>query len=120
MRFRIDKVIASRCEKVVRKAAADLAAGAPRAKHSTHGGGPAGGKLLQALRRPKALVTRKRWGAVIEWSKLKQEFLWLIRGTKHQPARPVTLAPSEEELRGDVERAAEKYFAARDRRRGGR
>lgn len=120
MRFRLDKTIGDLCVATVRKAASDLRSGAPREAHRGRGSGALGGKLAQALRNAEGLVRRERWGAVIDWHSLGQKFLWLTNGTKRQKARPVTLAPPEQQVRRAVEAAAVKHFAQRERKRGKR
>ena len=120
MRFRLDKVIGDLCVAVVRKASADLSAGAGRVAHRGSSRGAIGGRLAGALRRPKKLVRAERWGAVIDWHSLGQKFLWLIRGTRRQKARPVQLAPSEQQVSNAVARAAERHYRRRDRRRSRR
>lgn len=123
MKFRLDKALGDLLEATVRRAGRDLAAGRPRAPHRDKRG-ELGGKFAQALRSPKGIVTRKRWGGVIRWADLGSKFMWLVLGTKrkhgYQPRRPVTLAPDEDEVRAVVEAEAARYFAERDRRRGKR
>lgn len=68
-----------------------------------------GGSLVAAIAK-RDFVTIKPWGAVLNWSKLGQKFLWLVEGTKHQKARPVTLAPNVAELVRDIEADAARHF----------
>lgn len=68
-----------------------------------------GGSLVAAVAK-RDLVVAKPWGAVVQWFKLGQKFLWFTQGTSHQKARPVTLAPNVAELRRDLEADAVKHF----------
>lgn len=68
-----------------------------------------GGSLVAAIAK-RDFVTVRRWGSVLNWSKLGQKFLWLVEGTKHQKARPVQLAPSVPELVREVESYLVQHF----------
>lgn len=49
--------------------------------------GPAGGSIWAQVARIK--VKLKRWGGVWATSEAGQKLTWFVRGTKHQPERPV-------------------------------
>lgn len=122
MKFRLDKPIGDLAVETVKAAARELSGSAARVPHRSgrKKRGPVGGRLASALRSPERLVRRERWGAVIKWNDLGQSFLFFVRGTKRQKARPVDLAPKERAARAAVDSAAESYFRKRDRRRGKR
>jgi hypothetical protein len=118
-RLRLDKAVGDLCKQTVRKASGDLSSAAPRVPHRARKNparGPVGGKLAAALKRPDNLVRTDRWGAVIEWHKLGQKFLWLTQGTVRQKARPVQLAPDEKNIRAAVERESAKHYRKREKR----
>ena len=68
-----------------------------------------GGSLSAAIA-SKDFVTIKPWGAILNWSKLGQKFLWLVQGTSRQKARPIKLAPDVGELAKELEADAAKHF----------
>ena len=120
MKFRLDKVIGDLLVDTVKEAGRKLSSSAGRVSHRSKRSGPVGGKITAALRNGERLVERKRWGGKIKWNDLGQAFLFLVRGTKRQKARPVDLVPKAEDVRARVEAAAADHFSRRDRRRGKR
>lgn len=68
-----------------------------------------GGSLVAAIGK-RDFLTVKPWGAVLNWSKLGQKFLWFVEGTRRQKARPVPLAPNVPELTRELEADAAKHF----------
>ena len=120
MRFRLDKTVGDLLVDTVKAAGRKLSASSQRVPHRSKPAAPIGGRIASALRQGEQFVRRERWGGVIKWNDLGQSFLFLVRGTKRQKARPVELAPKEEAIRGAAESAAAQHLAARDRRRGRR
>ena len=92
--------------------AAQLRSLRPREDGATAGGGLPG---EAAALRPKF----RTWGYSFPLSKLGQKFLWLVRGTKRQKARPINfdarLAEEGRELAAALERKAASLIDRADR-----
>ena len=107
-------------QKVIERAAARLqqevsraiASAAPPVAHRGSQAGPPGGSLAKAVL-AKSLIVRKRWGVVIQWSKLGQRLMWFINGTSRQKPRPVKLVPGIDKLRAVLEADAARHYGAR-------
>ncbi len=116
------KVIERHARRTQQAASRAITASTPKVPHrdgvaGAASNGQTGGSLARAVL-AKSLVTVKRWGAVIEWSKLGQKFLWFVEGTSRQKPRPVPLVPDVAALTRDLQADAERHFEARAR--GGR
>lgn len=118
-KWKPNKVIRRHARAVQQAAARAIRSASPRAPHrdGRRGGGSLGGSLVAAILAADFLV-EKPWGAVLQWSKLGQKFLWFVNGTSRQKARPVPMRPDVppmvEELRQD---AVAHYRARADGRR---
>lgn len=96
--------------------AAALIASAPKRRPD---GSPVGGGLAAKIR--KATTVRvKRTGYVLQLTKLGQVLTWLVRGTRHQPARPVNVDARAQALADAIADEARAQFAAWDRDETGR
>lgn len=77
-------------------------------------GGTRGGSLPQRVRRAPVGVIR-RWGYVVKLHTIGQVLTWFVRGTRHQPARPVRTPLVGARLADAVGREAAAQFRAWDR-----
>lgn len=77
------------------------------------GGTKAGSLPRQVRRGPVGQV--KRWGYVLRLHALGQVLTWYVRGTRHQPARPVRTPLVAARLADAVGREAAAQFRAWDR-----
>lgn len=76
-------------------------------------GGARGGSLPKQVRRGPVVAVR-RWGYVVKLATLGQVLTWFVRGTVHQPARPVNTPPVAARLAEAVAREAAAQFRAWD------
>lgn len=86
----------------------------PAAGPPLRDGGPRGGSLPKAAR-AGPLLRVQRWGYVLRLASLGQKLTWYVRGTVHQPARPVRTPDVGKRLADAVAREAAAQFAAWDR-----
>lgn len=108
------KVIERIMRRLQERVAREVAAATPRVPHRSGMAfrGRTGGTLAQAVR-AKSILKVRRWGAVLQLSKLGQKFLWFTQGTSRQKARPVTLAPDPVAVTRELQADAQRHFAAR-------
>ncbi|HYE92702.1 MAG TPA: hypothetical protein VEA38_16850 [Terriglobales bacterium] len=84
----------------------------PHRSGKTSPGRP-GGSLAEAVLEREVLDLSKRWGVIIRWASLGQKFLWFVKGTARQKARPVVLAPDVAALQRELEADALRHYGAR-------
>lgn len=112
--WRVWDVVEAEARLFLRRVADAVESGPARVPHRGARAQP-GGSQPKALRR-KSMLRVEKWGVVILFSRLGQKFLWRVRGTKRQKARPVELVPDADRLRKAIEVDALRHFEARDRR----
>jgi hypothetical protein len=74
---------------------------------------PAGAGLWAQVAALKPTI--KSWGYILPLYKIGQKLTFFVRGTKHQPARPVEAEPDEDGLVREVEASAAAQISRWDR-----
>ena len=97
-----------------RRVSEQIRSAAPRVPHRGNVE-PLGGSLAQRVL-SKSLRAVKRWGVVIQWSKLGQSLLLFSEGSSRQKARPLDFNPSAAEVKAKLEASAVAHARRRAER----
>lgn len=117
MKFNPGPYLLKLAQRVARRAAAQIQAGAPRVPHrdGKAASGSPGGSLVAYILRAD-FVRWDRVKAVLQWHALGAEGRWLCKGTVRQKARPFDTLPTPQETQATV-REMQAAAAAHYRRR---
>lgn len=117
MKFNPGPLLLKLAQRVARRAAAQIQAGAPRVPHrdGKAPSGPPGGSLVGYVLRPD-FIRWDRVKAVLDWHALGPEARWLKFGSVRQKPRPFDTLPTPAEVQEtvrEIQAAAAQHYRRR-------